>query len=320
MRNTLRLLVLALVVGPAFSPADKKTDDNLLQIQRDIASLDDDVKNLQKAQKSEDDKLEALRLLVQQAVTASTQVSQDMAALQRTLTASVTTALNDQQSKISLAVAPLGSQMDSLSQGVNAATQTIGQMNIRIGSLDTRIKDLSDKVSILNQPPAQPPPAPTAAVPGAANAPATPDANVAPPGTTRLGLWQGAESDYASAHDEQAVKEYSEFIKYYKDDEYAPTAGYRIGQVFARQKDYDGAVQAFQDVIDHYPGNNRAQDALYQKAMALEAGGHKKDAIAAFNEFLMSYPANDYAPQAKRELAKLTASAGKQPNKGRGAK
>jgi|SRR5579863_1968521 len=298
MRNTLRLLVLALVAGPAFSPAQKK--DDLLQIQRDVATLDEDVKILQKAQKSQEDKLDAMRQLVQQAVTASNQVTQDMTALQRNLTASIATTLSDQQGKVSQAVAPLGSQMDALTQSVNALTQTVGQMNTRMGQLDSKLKDLSDKVSILNQPrPEPPPPAVTA----------TPDPNAAPPGISRLGLWQDAEKDFASGYDDNAVKEYSNFIKYFKDDEYAPMAGYRIGMVYARRKDYESAVQAFQDVIDHWPGNNKAQDALYQKAKALAEGGHKSDAIAAYHEFLSSYPANDYAGQAKTELAKLQAPA-----------
>jgi TolA-binding protein len=300
MRNTLRLLVLALVIGPAFSPADKKSDDNILEIQRDVSALDEKVKALQKSQ---DEKLEALRVLVQQATTASTQVTQDMAALQRTLTTSITTTLSDQQGKISLAVAPLATQMESLSSSVNALTQTVNQMNTRMGTLDSKVKDLSDKVSILNQP-APAPPAPAV--------PLAPDPNGAPPGVTRLSLRQDAERDYSSGNDELALKEFSNYIKYFHDDEYAPTAGYMIGMVYLQhQKDFESAAEAFQKVIETFPGMNKSQDALFQKARALELGGHKTEAIAAFKEFLGAYPANDYAPQAKAELVKLQAATAK---------
>jgi TolA-binding protein len=304
MRNTLRLLVLALVAGPAFSPAQKK--DDILEIQRDVADLAEKVRTLQKSQ---DDKLEALRLLVQQATTASTQVTQDMTALQRTLTNNITTTLSDQQGKISLAVAPLGSQMDALATSVNALTQTVGQMNVRMGQIDSKLKDLSDKVSILNQPAPAPPP--SVVVPSA-------DPNAPPPGTTRLGLRQDAEKDYASGNDELALKEFANYIKYFHDDEYAPNAGYMIGMVYLQhQKDYESAAEAFQKVIDTFPGMNKSQDALFQKARALELGGHKTEAIKAFNEFVKSYPANDYAPQARLELNKLAPPANK--SKGRGA-
>lgn len=304
MRNTLRLLVLALVAGPAFAPADKKSDD-ILEIQRDLAALEEKVGALQKSQ---DEKMESLRLLVQQAVTASNQVTQDMTALQRNLTASLTTSLNDQQGKISLAVAPLATQMDALAQSVNALTQTVSQMNGRLGTLDSKLKDISDKVSILNQPPPNPPPSLVA--------PAAPDPNAAPPGTTRLGLWQDAQGDYASGYDDNALKEYANYIKYYHDDADAPTAGYMIGMVYLQhEKDYESAAEAFQKVIDTWPGINKSQDALYQKARALELGGHKADAIAAFKEFLKSYPANDYAPLARTDLNKLVAPANKSKGK-----
>src|SRR5580658_7383697 len=306
MRNTLRLLVLALVAGPALAPADKKTDDNFLEMQRDLSSLDEKIKAVLASQKSQDEKLEALRVLVQQAAAASSQVAQDMAALQRNLTSALTTGLNDQQGKISMAVAPLGSQMDALAQSVNALTQTVSQMNGRMGSMDGRVKDLSDKVSLLNQPAPAPPPAAV-------------DPNGATSGGSRLSLRQDAERDYSSGYDDQAKTEFSNYIKTYPQDEYAPTAGYFIGMLFLKEKNYDDAVQAFQDVIDHYQGNNKAQDALYQQAVALESGGHKKEAIAAFNQFLMLYSANDYAPQAKKELAKLTAAPANNKNKAKGA-
>lgn len=302
MRNTLRLLVLALVAGPAFSPAQKK--DDILEIQRDVADLAEKVRMLQKSQ---DDKLEALRVLVQQATTASTQVTQDMASFERSLTASLTTTLNDQQGKLAGAVAPLSTQMGALADSVNTLTQTVGQMNISMGKIGTKLQDLSDKVSVLNQPlPAAPAPAVVA-----------PDPNAAPPGVTRLGLWQDAQKDYASGNDDYALKEFANYIKYFHDDANAPAAGYFIGMVYARQKDYDDATEAFQKVIDTWPGINQSQDAQYQKAKALELGGHKFEAIAAFRDFLKSYPANDYAPQAKLELNKLIPPANK--SKGRGA-
>ena|ERR1700733_5182108 len=304
MRNTLRLLVLALVAGPAFSPAQKK--DDILEIQRDLAQLSERVTTLQKSQ---DEKMEALRLLVQQAAIASNQVTQDMTALQRTLTSSITTTLSDQQGKISMALAPLGPQMDTLATSVNALTQTVGQMSVRVGQIDSKLKDLSDKVSILNQPAPAPPPA--VVVPSN-------DPNAPPPGITRLGLRQDAERDYASGKDDLALMEFTNYIKYFHDDEYAPTAGYMIGMVYLQhQKDYESAAEAFQKVIDTFPGMNKSQDALFQKARALELGGHKTEAIHAFNEFLKTYPANDYAPQAKLELAKLVPPANK--SKGRGA-
>lgn len=295
----IRLLVLALIAGPSFAPAQKK--DDILEIQRDVADLTDKVRTLQKSQ---DDKLDALKLSLQQAVTASNQVTQDMAALQHTLTTSITATLNDQQGKVTGAVAPLAAQMDALSKSVDALNATISQMNGHLATMDSKLKDVSDKVSLLNLP-APAPPAPAVA----------PDSSGAPAGTTRIGLQQDAERDYASGYYDQAGKEFANYIKYFPLDEYAPMAGYMMGMVYTQEKDYESAVDAFQKVIDTWPANNKAQDALYQKAKALELGGHKSEAIAAFKDFVSRYPANDYIPQAKSELYKLQSASAKSKGK-----
>ena len=307
MRTTLRLLVLALVVGPGLAPADKKTDESLSEIQRDVAALAEQVKTLQKAQ---DDKIDALKQSMQQAVAASNEVTQAMAALQRNLTASVAATLNEQQGKIAGAVAPMGTQMETLSRSVDALNQMLTQMNKQLRTMDTKLQDVSDKVSVLNQPVAAPPAAVVA--PGDPNAP--------PPGVGKLELWQNAQKDYANNNDEAALKEYANYIKYFRDDENGPNAGYMIGMTYlAHLKDYESAVDAFQKVIETWPANNKSQDALYQKARALEAGGHRSDAIAAYREFTKSFPANDYYPMAKKELDRLTTPAAKPQAKGRGA-
>jgi TolA-binding protein len=307
MRTTLRLLVLALVVGPSLAPADKKTDESLSEIQRDVAALAEQVKALQKAQ---DDKIEGLKQSMQQAVAASNEVAQGMVALQRNLTTSVSATLNEQQGKIAGAMAPLGTQVDTLSKSVEELKALVTQMNTHLVSMSTKLQDVSDKVSILNQP--------VAAPPAAVVAPADPSAP--PPGVGKVDLWQNAQKDYANNNDDAALKEYANYIKYFRDDENGPNAGYMIGMTYlVHLKDYESAVDAFQHVIDTWPSNNWSQDALYQKARALGSAGHKAESIAAYREFVKSFPANDYWPTAKKELDRLTTPAVKPPAKGRGA-
>lgn len=294
MRNALGLLMLALVASPSYLLAQKK--DDLLEIERDIANLDERVRTLQKAQ---DDKMAALQTLVQQALTASSQTTQEMGALQKSLAAAVASALNDQQGKLSQTLGSLTSQMDALARSMDQLNQTVGQMNGRLDKIDSKLQDITDKVSTINQPPPAPPPS---AVPSPTGADTT---NAPPPGVTRTSLREDAERDYGRSYDDMALKEFADYIKYYPTDEYAPSAGYYIGKIYFRQQDYDDAVQAFQKVIDTWPQNNVAQDALYQKALALEKGGHKSEAIAALKDFINKYPANDYYSAARTELRKL---------------
>lgn len=297
MRNILSLMVVALLAGPALAPADKK-DDQLLEISRDIADVGEKVRDLQKAQAAQADTINSLKTLLQQSNAASTQVSQDMAALQRSLTA----ALADQQSKMSQnVVAPLGTRIDGLATSVDQLNTTIAAMNDRLVKLAKQLSDINDKVSTLNQPAPAPPPPAAAPVTVPDNA-----SSGVPAGITRAGLQEDATRDYTSNNDELALMELSNYVKYYPMDSWAPTAGYLMGMVYKRSKDYDSATQAFQSVIDNYPGNNQAQDALFQKGMAYELWpGHKKEAVETLKSFIDMYPVNDNVPTAKRELAKL---------------
>jgi TolA-binding protein len=299
MRNTLCLMAVALLAGPALAPADKK-DDQLLEIQRDIAQVGESVKDLQKAQAAQAKDMDSLRSLIQQAAAASAQTSQDMAALKTALTNALNTALADQQTKLSQSIGvPLGSRIDTLSTNFDQLNSSFGAMNDRISALDKKLNNINDKVSTINQPAPTPPPGPVT----------VPDSNInsACPGVTKTGLEQAAQSDYYGGNDSLALTELTNYVHCFPMDAWSPNAGYLLGMVYYRGKDFESATEAFQAVIDNYPGNNQDQDALFQKARSLEAWGHKKEAIDAFTEFINMYKVNDNVPAAKVELKKLTA-------------
>ena len=75
--NASRLLLVTMVLSPALLPCQKKED--ILSMQRDIANMDDHVKQLQKTM---DEKIAALMTLVQQSIDLSNKTSAAMAAMQ----------------------------------------------------------------------------------------------------------------------------------------------------------------------------------------------------------------------------------------------
>ena len=93
---------LTLVLAPSLL-AQKRED--ILSIQRDVAQLQDQIKQLQTSQ---DQKMAALETLIKQALDQSNQAAASMTALQRTLT----DRLNDQQSKVAAPIAVLGTKVD----------------------------------------------------------------------------------------------------------------------------------------------------------------------------------------------------------------
>src|ERR1700682_2534872 len=89
--TALRLAAVGLLVCPGFLLAQKRED--FLSIQRDVAQLQDQVKQLQASQ---DQKMASLQALTQQAVEESSRMAAAVSALQKT----VTDRLADQQAKI----------------------------------------------------------------------------------------------------------------------------------------------------------------------------------------------------------------------------
>ncbi len=295
MRSRLAALPMVLFVClPASSLLAQKRED-ILSIQRDVAQLQDQIKQLQTSQ---DQKLAELESLIKQALDQSNQASGSMAALQRTLT----DRLNDQQAKVAAPIAVLGTKVDQSSDDVRAVRENLAALSNRVANLDNKLSDISSAVRTLSQPSAPPPPA-SGAPPAAGGAP------MPPAGTSAESLWLNAFRDYSSGKDDLAMSEFNDYLKYFPTAENAASAQYYVGQLYNRAKMFDDAVQAFDAVLERYPDNPKTPDALYGKADALAHGGHKTEAAAEFKDFLARFPTHSLARNAQAQLRDLGTSA-----------
>ncbi len=283
---------------PAPSLFAQKRED-ILSIQRDVAQLQDQIKQLQTSQ---DQKLAALESLIKQALDQSNQASASMTALQRTLT----DRLNDQQAKVAAPIAVLGTKVDQSADDVRAVRENLAALSNRVANLDNKLSDISSAVRTLSQPPAAPPPPSSGAPPAAGGAP------LPPAGTTAESLWVNALRDYSGGRDELAMMEFNDYLKYFPTAENAASAQYYVGQSYNRAKMFDEAVQAFDAVLERYPDNPKTPDALYSKADALAHGGHRAEAAAEFKNFLARFPTHSLARNAQAQLHDLGTAAGRQ--------
>src|SRR6478752_6796098 len=172
--------------------AQKRED--ILSIQRDVAQLQDQIKQLQTSQ---DQKLTALEILIKQALDQSNQASASMTTLQRTLT----DRLNDQQSKVAGPIAVLGTKVDQSADEMRGVRENLAALSSRLANLDNKLSDISSAVRTLSQPPAAPPPG----VPPAASNGVAP-----PPGVSAESLWLNAFRDYSSGKDELSMMEFND--------------------------------------------------------------------------------------------------------------
>src|SRR5579862_5689578 len=280
---------LTLVSAPSLL-AQKRED--ILSIQRDVAQLQDQIKQLQTSQ---DQKMAALESLIKQALDQSNQASASMTALQRTLT----DRLNDQQGKVAAPIAVLGTKVDQSADEMRSVRENLAALSNRVANLDNKLSDISSAVRTLSQPPAVPPPPASGAPPAAGGTP------IPPAGTSAESPWLNAFRDYSSGKDDLAMMEFNDYLKYFPTAENAASAQYYVGQLYNRAKMYDDAVQAFDAVLERYPDNPKTPDALYGKADALLRGGHRPEAADEFKDFLARFPTHSLARNAQAQLREL---------------
>jgi TolA-binding protein len=273
--------------------------EDILSIQRDVAQLQDQIKQLQASQ---DQKMAALESMLKQALDESNRASASMTALQRTLTDS----LNEQQSKVAGPMAVLGTKVDQSADELRAVRENVAALASRLANLDNKLSDISSAVRTLSQP-AAPPPGVLFAPQGAASG------AVPPAGTSAESLWLNAFRDYSSGKDDLAMMEFNDYLKYFPAAENAASAQYYVGQLYNRAKMYDDAVKSFDAVLERYPDNPKTPDALYGKADALVHAGHRAEAAAEFKDFLARFPTHSLARNAQAQLRDLGSAASTPP-------
>lgn len=290
----------------AAMPLSFAASKEIIEIQRDISQLNDTVNKIQ-------DALVKLTILVQQ-----TQESQRAAT---TALEVMRTNLNDTTKHVQESVnAPLvgvSTKMDSMGEDFRNLRETVNDVSARIGKLDAKVTDLQNTVNVIRTGPAAPPGTTTGSTPGAqpgaplgasmppaSSGPATP-----PAGMQAETLYSNAYRDYLGANYDLALQEFSDYVKYFNETQFAPNSQFYIGNIYYKKQDYPNALQAFDAVLEHYTDNPKTAGAHYWKGMTLLAMGKRDAAAKEFREILNKYSSSDVAPQARTELRKLGLSA-----------
>jgi TolA-binding protein len=297
-----RLLLLTVALLPAILLGQKKED--LASIQRDIADMDDHVKQLQKAY---DTKIAELTALLQQSLDAQNK----QAALLQTMQHNIDQKLADQQTKLVAPVATLGTKVDEMSGDFRSVRENVAELVRHMNDMDSKIADMSSAIRAIQTPA----PPPSTGVPLAGGTvPQAPDGP--PAGWSAEQTYQSAYRDYQGKKDDLAIEEFAQYVKFAPQSENAPNAEYYVGMIYWRGEDYENAVKAFDAVLEKFPANAKTPEAQYMKACALMKGGHKTAAGTEFKSFIAKYPESPRAKDAHIHLVEL----GMAPQKKRASK
>ena len=294
------LFVAVLLLCPALAPAASK---EVIELQRDVAQLQDQVRDLQR---SFDERFAALQVLVQQTLDASNRSSAALDAQTR----------NQQGIADSVAgpIAGLNSKVEAMGGDVSAMRESVTDLTARMNKIQQQLTDLGNVVKAGAIPVAPPPSgagqAPMTASPTgggeapAASFPAQGGAGGAPPVPATV-LYENAFRDMQSGKVDLALGEFQDYIRFYNDTDAAPAAQFYIGQIHSAQSQFDQAIQDYDRVLEAYPNNNKTPDAHYQKGKTLFQLGQRNAAVKEFEAVMNDFPHSSVAPQARAQLKAL---------------
>jgi TolA-binding protein len=277
----LRVGVVILSLMPAASFAQKR---EYVELQRDVAALQDQVRGLER---STSENMGRLTALLQQAIDSINKVNTSVAVLDA--------AMRDRDKTVAAPVAAVGAKVDQMANEFQGMRVTIDDLNSRLGKLQQNLVDLNNTIKVIQAPPTAPPPSGTGAGPGGSAA-ACPTADT---------LYSNAMRDKNGGSDDIALQEFNDYLKCYSNTEMAPNAQYYIGEIFFNRKDYANALQAFDTVLERFQDNNKTLDAMYMKGRTLVQMDQRTKGADEFRAVYLKAPRSELGAKAKAQLASM---------------
>ena len=302
--RTLRVAVLsAIAVCAAFGQKKEQFAD----MQRDIATIDGNVKDLQKTLPAALGELKGIIGQLSNSVDSSNTKMQ----------AQLQAGLEQQQAAVKAPVANLNGRLDQIAQSFQELKETILDMNSRIGKMDAKLQDLQHQIQIGSNPPPAPGSSVVAPPGGSGGGMATggPAPGACPSTLQADTTYSNARRDWVAANYDIAMQEFSDYARCFPSTQYAPNSQFYIGDIYYKKGDYDNSLKAFDTVVERFPENPKTGDAHYMKGLSLLKLNQRDAAAKEFRLVVSKYPNTDSAAQARLKLKELGLSAGPAPRR-----
>lgn len=285
-------VVCLLVAAPVLAPgANKEIQD----LQRDVAILQQAIKDLQKSQ---DDKLSALLELSRQAIESANRANTGVAVANSSLEKS----LKDLPNQVSGPMAGLNARVNEMAGDIRTLVQSNNDMVSQLTRMQTKVNDIETQVKAINIP-AVAPPAPLAPPGAAATVPPVVERPPMLPGD----MYGSALRDYQGGKYELGLQGFANYLKWYPDEPLAPNAHFYIGLYAFSQKDFETAIGEF-DMVKKYdfPTNNKLPQAMFYRGKSLDRmPGRRTEAATEFVNLIKKFPKAEEARQACDSLKEL---------------
>jgi tol-pal system protein YbgF len=255
-------------------------------VSKEMVQLQTQVQQLQEAmtamQRSFDERMGVMKNLIEQDTDA---VNKAVGAI-----TTVQASLQKQQSDS-------GSRIDQVSGQIQALNDTMDELKVRLSKVTKQLEDLQATQQSIqaNQTQQQQQQQAVASAP--------------PPDV----LYNNALRDYNGGKTDLALQEFSDYIKFYPNTDYAGNCYFYLGELQFKQGNYQQAVQNYDQVLQNFPSGNKAAAAQLRKGFALIELGKQDDGVAELRHLIQRYPRSTEAVQARERLRKLGVSTSTRP-------
>lgn len=226
-----------------------------------------------------------------------------------------------------------GSEEADLGVQVGRMDEQVRSMTGRIDELDYKIKQLGEKIDMINRDidvrislmEGKTPTissnvqiednSPKFAAPVANNAPQSivggsisKEDNLQPvKGSTAPEIYQSGLEALKATEYEKAEKAFNKILTKFADDKLAGNAQYWLGETYYARKEFDKAAIAFAKGYQGYKNSAKAADSLLKLGMAMQGLNKNKEACAAFTSLPKEFPKAEKTlkEKAKSEAKKL---------------
>jgi tol-pal system protein YbgF len=202
-------------------------------------------------------------------------------------------------------IADLKARLDDVVRQTTATSDKVDQVNGRVDRLSQDVQAAREAARRI-PPPAAAPGTDTAAIVAAGAAVA--GAAAAPPaGSTPNpnALYTSAYADFSKGNYALAIAGFEEYAERFPEAELADNAMYWIGECHFSQGSYKSAVEAFDAMLAKYPASDKAAAANLKKALAYVQSNQVGQGIEQLRYVVATYPGTDEARIAKDRLATL---------------
>lgn len=254
----------------------------IIQLQRDVALLQDAMRDLQR---SVDEKHAVLKTLIEQSLDAVNRMNVTMAGLQKVV--------QDSAGNSNARVDALAGQVQSLGESLEEVKTRLSKLQQQLADTQSVVQSLDSKLSGGAPPP------------GSAGGPMTPPANV----PSAEVLYSTALRDFTSGKYDLARQEFTDYLRAYASTDLAANAQFYVGETYYAQKNYSQAIVEYDKVLERYPKGYKLAAAQLKKGYALIEIGQADAGARELRSVVNRFPNSDEARLARERLRRMGVSA-----------